>query len=551
MLRHQVDNEFYFGTRQINRNNRLEQGYWFLGNEYYLSIPFWEGRDPIAKIPFAAFTIVIDGSSYLEVNFKNYPRNTDFFQEHLLNRLNIGYSNARGNYRKDYDLDYITALETFLAYDKLIIDSAITNHHIRHEATARHEYLDFIGLPDFERQIDNIEFYQERRKYKFRYTGYLQGFNITKFDKIANIDIEEIPQGCRWIFLTGENGTGKTTVLRALAAGLLNNNDNGTRLNPDCDVNILLELPDEITRLKIKGEDDITAKKPNIPGFAAYGPIRLITESSLNTEFSIEDISEKTKRSTYGLFHPIGILKDINSSIIFSGVRYKEQEMEQQRFLDSIELHLPNILPGIAYVSVVNYEDNSRELLYHRVNNKNIPSEGIPFKQLSSGTQNFAALIYDLLVRFSERDANATDPSNFVGIVLIDEIDLHLHPKMQKEIVKQLSATFPNIQFIVSTHSPIPMLGAPENAVFINLYRDEEDVICGRKLDIEISNLLPNTILTSPIFGFQELTSENHDPSERLVTEDDYSEEIFYRILEKKIRDNSLIPGQKDDPPTA
>ncbi|WP_164672451.1 AAA family ATPase, partial [Vibrio cholerae] len=47
------------------------------------------------------------------------------------------------------------------------------------------------------------------------------------------------------------------------------------------------------------------------------------------------------------------------------------------------------------------------------------------------------------------------NPLNGYGIVLIDEIDLHLHPKWQQTIVQKLENTFPNIQFILSTHSPL------------------------------------------------------------------------------------------------
>ena len=48
---------------------------------------------------------------------------------------------------------------------------------------------------------------------------------------------------------------------------------------------------------------------------------------------------------------------------------------------------------------------------------------------------------------------------------MIDELDLHLHPQWQRTIVESLRTAFPKIQFIASTHSPIPLLGAPNNSI--------------------------------------------------------------------------------------
>ena len=78
--------------------------------------------------------------------------------------------------------------------------------------------------------------------------------------------------------------------------------------------------------------------------------------------------------------------------------------------------------------------------------------ERLNAEQLSDGEKIYLALIGDLCHRLSL--ANPTgDPLLGEGIVLIDEIDLHLHPQWQSEIANALTTTFPNIQFIVTTHS--------------------------------------------------------------------------------------------------
>jgi len=76
-------------------------------------------------------------------------------------------------------------------------------------------------------------------------------------------------------------------------------------------------------------------------------------------------------------------------------------------------------------------------------------------QQLSQGEKSLIALVADITYRLVLLNPSlADDPLQGKGIVLIDEIDLHLHPKWQQSVIPNLLRTFPNIQFIVSTHSP-------------------------------------------------------------------------------------------------
>ncbi|SER37771.1 AAA family ATPase [Giesbergeria anulus] len=75
--------------------------------------------------------------------------------------------------------------------------------------------------------------------------------------------------------------------------------------------------------------------------------------------------------------------------------------------------------------------------------------------QLSDGERNMLALVGDIARRLSVLNFYSLNKLNEgAGVVLIDEIDLHLHPRWQREVVAKLEATFPHCQFIVSTHSP-------------------------------------------------------------------------------------------------
>ncbi|WP_252384813.1 AAA family ATPase, partial [Escherichia coli] len=78
------------------------------------------------------------------------------------------------------------------------------------------------------------------------------------------------------------------------------------------------------------------------------------------------------------------------------------------------------------------------------------------------------ALVGDLARRLALVNPLSSNPLLGEAIVLIDEIDLHLHPKWQRDVLKKLTETFPNCQFIVSTHSP-QIIGEipPENVLLV------------------------------------------------------------------------------------
>ena len=81
----------------------------------------------------------------------------------------------------------------------------------------------------------------------------------------------------------------------------------------------------------------------------------------------------------------------------------------------------------------------------------------IPFRKLPAGYKRLFNIVLDLAYR-SYILSDCTTPS-IPGVVIIDEIDLHLHPELEKVSLQQLRHTFPRLQFIVSTHSPLVLVG--------------------------------------------------------------------------------------------
>ena len=113
--------------------------------------------------------------------------------------------------------------------------------------------------------------------------------------------------------------------------------------------------------------------------------------------------------------------------------------------------------------------ENSVKYQNHIVSSLVISKNNVDFQleQLSSGEKMMIMLIVDIARRMSIANPTLTNPLLGEGIILIDEIDLHLHPQWQREIIPALNNTFPNCQFIVTTHSPQVLSRLKKENIFI------------------------------------------------------------------------------------
>ena len=100
--------------------------------------------------------------------------------------------------------------------------------------------------------------------------------------------------------------------------------------------------------------------------------------------------------------------------------------------------------------------------------------EDLELDQLSGGYLIMLALAADLARRMAQGNPHLDDPLQSEAVVLIDEVDLHLHPAWQQRVLPDLTRTFPNAQFVVSTHSP-QVLTTVEPERIVRLYRDDDD----------------------------------------------------------------------------
>lgn len=158
-----------------------------------------------------------------------------------------------------------------------------------------------------------------------------------------------------------------------------------------------------------------------------------------------------------------------------------EEAPNAQRHLDALNTAVTSFIDACTNVRV------KRDTYVHQAKNGNqteksttnlsIDKAGVTLdpQQLSDGERGMLALALDLTRRLSQANPNLANPLEGEAIVLIDELDLHLHPQWQRTIVKKLTTTFPNCQFIATTHSPL-IIGEVEPSGLILLKQEDNGI---------------------------------------------------------------------------
>src|SRR5258708_10915561 len=130
------------------------------------------------------------------------------------------------------------------------------------------------------------------------------------------------------------------------------------------------------------------------------------------------------------------------------------------------------------------------------------PFGWINILQLSLCFKTMVAWMVDLAARMFGRYPDSNNPLAEPAIVLVDEIDLHLHPKWQRKIFDYLSNKFPKTQFIVTAHSPLVVQSAPIDANIVLLRKEGGHVVIDNE-KTSVQNWRLGQILTSDLFGIE------------------------------------------------
>ncbi len=253
--------------------------------------------------------------------------------------------------------------------------------------------------------------------------------------------------------ILGTNGRGKSTILQLLALGLsglerppfYSDWHKVTKMGREqasFEINLAtsngpLRLDFSIGEndtVKYKENEDYQRLKDNLL-VLAYGHGRNITVQPTAPFKKFEAIAS--------LFGNTGYLKHIKDSTVYSYVSAGFTEIK----------NLVNKIFALAETEyTVELDSFDTENFYFKT--ATAPTGGVPLEAMSDGFRSTFVLLFDLIIRAWEKGADMRKPENIAGIVMIDEIDLHLHPSWQRTFLPTLQKVFPNIQFIVTSHSP-------------------------------------------------------------------------------------------------
>lgn len=335
----------------------------------------------------------------------------------------------------------------------------------------------------------------------------LKSLSVSNFQGIKRATIENLPVDTRWVFLVGENGFGKSTILQSIVLGLHGSKDGAYDYNPDSGSRIKVEYKSEDQNLL----NDFKINQSPLLHLAAYGPVRL----NMQVDASISEAAQKSG-TLYSLFRTDGVLLNIESELVIWYLKKDDRfNLVKKAFL--------KLVPNLSDIRF-NTSNNRIEYIEKDTINGEDQYEPLPFEKIASDFRSIIGVAGDMIVRLSSSQKEIQNPSDLKGVVIIDELDLHWHPKLQKHIPELFSEVFPNIQFIVSTHSPIPLLGAPKNSVILKVNRTKEEGITVEKIDIDLKTLTPNLILTSDVFDMDDIFSKQLEDLTEVRTEDTFEE---------------------------
>ena len=371
-------------------------------------------------------------------------------------------------------------------------------------------------------------------------------FTDIKIEKVRHLENIRIPLGTqkrKHLILTGKNGSGKTSVLEAMvryiqsflgedsialekirrlqkyyfALNHLKDSEQNRQefykksLNSEGE-----ELKNLTSEIVLNSNSNIQLKEKYERGNFIFAYYRAQREFQVETYENIEKVELQNK---YNIVENPGAkltkyLVDLKATQAFT------KDVKKAEKIDRWFKRFENILKTI-------FEDEHLELKFNdetfQFSIHESDRESFDFNTMSSGYAAVLDIINDLIMRM-EAQSGLRAEFDMEGIVLIDEIETHLHLELQKKILPVLTELFPNIQFIITTHSPF-ILSSLDDAVIY---------------DLENRTLVRNGLKNLPYEGIVEgyfrvdvLSKELREKFERykaLVSKDELSDEEYEEI---------------------
>jgi hypothetical protein len=339
--------------------------------------------------------------------------------------------------------------------------------------------------------------------------------DVRCFKRLECSFVDPLAETGQWLIFLGMNGSGKTSILRAITMALSGD---------EVVQGLLARLGSSSPMVRIGAmEARIRIECPavDLPGLtlgAGASGDRLVGSRTGAGDRAFVVAYGCRRGSALG-----GAAREVNTNSPLSAVEtlfeegaalvhaetwLKERKLAAlgedggaRTFYRAIEATLvgegghPGLLPGVTaiHVSADGVEVEG-------------PGVGrIPFGALSDGYLTTAGWILDMIARWSEdakRRGIALDGdfrSRMTGVAIVDEIDLHIHPRWQRDVIDNVRQHFPRMTFIVTTHNPLTILGARPGEIYV-LERDEAGQVTATRRDLPLG-VDAERILTGEWFG--------------------------------------------------
>lgn len=354
---------------------------------------------------------------------------------------------------------------------------------------------------------------------------FLRRLHLKNIRSIGQLDLSfTLPDGQvrGWTYLLGENGAGKSTVLKAIALAM-SGSEALLRLVDEPDKWIRLGEPDARIEIEFATADsearqvslDFRAGMQTFDFLAfnrqALGQLDAAVAKSDRNYFVVGygvtrhaqmgGTAVANERGTKGIpprARAVATLFNVDAALV--SLEQWAMDLDYRRGdegISAVARALDTLLPGVRFSHI---DRERRRLMFETEDG------ALPLAALSDGYQAMAAWCGDLLFQITETFEDYRDPLKARGLLLVDEIDLHLHPVWQRRLVAFIKETLPNVQVIVTTHSPLTVHQAGAGELFL-LKRNGPEPVTVVPFEGAPNLMMLHQLLQSPLFGLETLDS--------------------------------------------
>lgn len=356
---------------------------------------------------------------------------------------------------------------------------------------------------------------------------FISNITIANVRHLKNINIALSETEKKHLILTGRNGSGKTSILNALAFYLHS-------VSTDGSLGRLLGYATKLNLQESKMILEFNESQESLRDCFEEGQFILAyykAERSFMADIPehVEKVALKDKYAITEEPHRVFIKYLLDLKVTEALARNGSNLSKAENIRNWFE-QLQDLLRKV-------FEDETLELIFDedtfRFFIKMKDRELFDFNTLSDGYAAIFNIVLDLIVRM-EKNVNKSFNFNMPGIVLIDEIETHLHLELQRVVLELLTTVFPNIQFIVSTHSPFILSSLDDVVIY----------------DLERNIMVPNGLANVPYAGIVEgyfnadsMSSDlkkKYDRYKELVAKDCLTDADFEEVAELELFLNEI-----------